>query len=151
MAKSVLAVFLGMIAFVVLVMVLENVGHRLVPPPPEVLAAGTDLQKVQKAIQAAVADGKLTNQHYLVVVLAWAIASFVGGFTTAFLAPSKPLVHAGIIGLLGTLAGIMNLSAFPHPLWVWIIGIMEFMVFAVLGGMLGVRKTTPTTTLPNSP
>lgn len=72
--------------------------------------------------------------------------SIIGGYLTAKLAPSRPMLHAlvlGIIGVIGSLAGaVVAMQMNLGPLWYPILLAVTSIPVALLGGWLAVRKTS---------
>jgi hypothetical protein len=57
-------------------------------------------------------DGTVGSDENLAVALAYrTVFTILGGFVTAWLAPSRPLRHAIILGVIGTVAGLIGVIA----------------------------------------
>lgn len=74
------------------------------------------------------------------VVTAWAIAALAGGWVATRTATRAKLSHAIIFGTLFLAATITILLHLPHPLWMWVTGIVVILPAAYLGGRLGLPR-----------
>jgi hypothetical protein len=73
---------------------------------------------------------------FVSVLVSWALGAFAGGWVAARLAPSKKIVFGLVIGAFGLVAAIFNMLMIPHPAWVWVVGLAEFIPAAYLGARL---------------
>jgi hypothetical protein len=127
-ARSVLAVFLGMISSFFLILAIEVLGGLAFPPPP-----GLDSPNAETA---AAAWKLIAPGMFAIVLVAWAVGTFIGAGIAARIAPRWKVGHGMIIGVLLLLASINQMGMFPHPLWVWVVGVAEFLPVAYLGAKL---------------
>lgn len=76
------------------------------------------------------------------VIIYRTIFNLTGTYTAAKLAPSKPMKHAIILGIIGTLVGIIGTIAMWHipPHWYPISLVILTMPAAWLGGKLATKK-----------
>jgi len=111
---------------------MQSLGHFIYPPP-----ADLDLKnpEAMKNLIASAPVGAL-----LLVVLAYAVGSFGGGWLAARLAPKSHILHGMIVGGLLMAAGIMNLLMLPHPLWFWIVSVAVYLPAAYAGARLSQRR-----------
>ena len=132
MGKSILAVFLGFVLGIVLIVVVEALGHFVYPPP-----ANLDITNPEevKNLMANAPVGAL-----LFVVLAYAVGSFGGGGLAARLVQKSHILHAMIVGGLLMVAGIMNMFMIPHPFWFWIISVAVYLPAAYAGARFAHRR-----------
>jgi len=128
MLRNVLAVVAGIVAGGVVVFGVETMAHSVYPPPE-----GFD--PTTPAGMAAIM-GKAPVGALLLVLLAYAAGACVGGFVAAKLASSGSQSKAMIVGIVLLLAGISNLLAIPHPVWMAIGTLIVFLPAAWLGGRL---------------
>ena len=139
--RSILAVFAGGAAATIIMLLIQNVGINLFPPPADLLP---DLSSPDKAVKEA-AYRKLIlmapTGALLCVLFSYLTGTLTAGWITARLAPRRPLMHAAMIGacLLG--GGVLNFSLLPHPTWMVVIGVAIFMPAALLGGWLASRHS----------
>ncbi len=102
--KSIGAVLAGFLAVVVLSVVTDLVLEKLgiFPPPSEM--------------------GLFVTWMLALAFIYRSVYAVVGGFITAKLAPTRPMFHVNILGILGTIGGIAgvfagwNLSAHWYPI-----------------------------------
>lgn len=109
MLRKVSAVLLGVVVSVVVVMLVEMLGHRIYPPPP-----GLDFKDPAQLQQYT---SNLPLGALLFVLLSWLAGTLLGGLTACYVAGEKPLVFASIIGTVMLAATIANLVIIPHPTW----------------------------------
>lgn len=127
--KSVLAVLAAVIVAFIVIFVVQNISSAMYSLPEGV---GMDDREALARAMAALPIGA-----FLLVLLSYALGSFIGGWMAARHAPSSPLAHAIAVGVLLTAAGLMNLMAFRHPTWFVVLNVPEFVFFAWLGGLAG--------------
>jgi hypothetical protein len=128
MGRSILAVVLGVILSVAILIAIEGLNSLFYPLPE-----GFDSSNPE-ALREYVAS--LPAPAFVTVVVGWFLGTFVGSSLAARLARRKPAVHAVIVGAILTGAGVLNLRAFPHPLWVWVAGLAAFLGASVLAARL---------------
>jgi hypothetical protein len=119
-------------------MLVESInGHVLYPELGKAAEGMTD----REAIRALMASAPVGA--FLVVLMGWALGSFVGGVVTAWIARTAPQGHALALGVLLTLAGVANNLMLPPPAWFWIVSVLVFLPAACLGAQLAPRRTEP--------
>lgn len=129
MLRKISAVVLGAVTAVVLIIVIEALGHAIYPPP-----ADLDVTNFE-ALQAYVMNAP--PAALLFVMAAWIIATLVGGLLACFIAAETPLVYAAIIGGLVLLGTIINLLSIPHPLWFSITSVLAIIATVFITSRLG--------------
>ncbi|KGQ19625.1 hypothetical protein LF41_2563 [Lysobacter dokdonensis DS-58] len=141
MGKSILQLVLGILAGLVVMYVLisgiEFVSHQMYPPPP-----GLDPKNMEHlgAIMAAAPVGAM-----VMLVVAWAVGAFAGGWTAAKISRAWPRTAAIVVAVFVLLGVIgMILIAPGHPKWVAALGI----VLPVPLALLGARFARPRVVLP---
>jgi hypothetical protein len=124
--RSVLAVLAGIAVFLVTAIVVEGVSAWLFPPPP-----GLDLSKPEdmKTLMETIPLGAK-----LIVMAGWVAARLAG---------RSPLRHAGAIGVLGVVGAVATMLMIPHPLWMWVVGLIAFPAAAYLAGLVAGRQPAP--------
>lgn len=125
MGRKIAAFFAGLISGIIMIAIIESVGHLIFPLP-----AGIDPQNMENL---AVNMDKIPLGAKLFVLLAWAAGSFTGALIAALISKESKLPIGLGIGTLLMLFGIFNMIMLPHPLWFWIIGILIFLPSAWLG------------------
>ena len=130
--KLIAAVFVGLMIGVIVIFIIETLGHSLYPPPPGIDLTNSDAMAeiIQQAPVGAL----------LFVILAYAIGSFVGGAVTHLIGRFPKQIDALITGLILLIFGAYNLINIPHPLWMVILGLLCFLPSAYFGGWVVRRK-----------
>lgn len=121
------SVVLGIVEGAIVVMIMESVGHSIIPMP-----ADFDPQDLSTLTREMITPARIW-----LVVAAWAIGTFCGAILTSMLAPTKPMLLCMIVGLFFFGAGLFNLIMIPSPIWFWCVGLSVFFPAAWLGGKLG--------------
>ncbi len=73
---------------------------------------------------------------FLLILVAHAGGSFVGGAVAALIARQAQLMLGGIVGIVFLLAGIMNAVSIPAPLWFVIVDLLLYVPAGILGALL---------------
>ncbi len=124
-----LPVLTGLIAFMLLVMVGDQIVHMLYPMP-ETAAAGNKELMVQYLVA-------LPEMAFGVLGLGWALAAFFAGIISARTSPRYWLVNAITTGAIATGFVILNLLLVPfHPTWFNIIMPLITMPLVYMGAKL---------------
>lgn len=123
-----LGVIIGALVAVGVVTVIEAIGHRVYPIPPDV--DFSDLEQL-KAYVVTLPVGAL-----VMVIAGWIIGAFVGGLAGSLLARHRAVLISGIVGALMLCATIVNLVFIPHPVWMAIAAVVGIVVAAWLAGRL---------------
>jgi hypothetical protein len=127
-------IFLGIVAGIIAAGVIafgfESLGHMIYPPP-----AGLDLTNPEhlKAMMESVPLGSK-----IIVVVAWAAASFMGGLIAAWI--GRSMLAAIGVGLVLVGFGVWTMVMIPHPVWMTIAGVIALLVPACLGGWVATRR-----------
>jgi hypothetical protein len=131
-----LAILLGMLAAFLVIVLVQSASGMLYPAP-----AGVNLED-PVALRAFTET--LPVGAFLMVLLSYALAAFVGGLLAGWRAPTAwPMPPAGI-ALLLALASVMNLRAIPHPGWFWAANLVAVIVLPFAGAALTrVRPESP--------
>lgn len=132
MGRSILAVIAGLVLGVVLIAVVEFIGHYVYPPPADLDMTNSE------ALKNLIANAPVGA--LLFVILAWAIGSFGGGWLASRIAQKSHVMLALIVGGILMAAGIMNMLMIPHPLWFWILGIAVYLPAAYAGALMGQKR-----------
>jgi len=121
--KRLIGVVAGIVVGVLIVAAVEAVGHTVFPPPP-----GLNMHDPEqlKSLMAKLPIGAL-----LLVVVGWALGPLGGGFVAAKVAGT--LRAALSVGVLLTLAGVWTMVEIPHPIWMWVLGVLIPVPMAAVG------------------
>jgi len=118
MLRSVLGVVVALLVAMLVVVMVESVGHVLYPAPQ-----GVDLED-PAAVAMMVAE--LPVGALFFVALAWGIGAFIGGWVAARIAGRAPMLHAGIVSGFLAAGAITTMTMVPHPGWFWVAGLGIF-------------------------
>jgi len=133
--RYVLAVIGGIIAAVVIIFIVEAASYMFFPPPK-----GIDMENPED-VKRLIASAPVGSM--IMVVVGWAIGAFVGGLVASVISVRHKSAMALTVGLLLMISGIINLYMFPHPLWMWIIGLAVNIPFAYFGFKFADRNYVP--------
>lgn len=125
--RKILSVLCGIVLGMLVIGLIESLGHRLFPVPQEI--SQTYENQDTEALLAQISPKML-----LFVLLAYISGSFVGGFITVWIGRSKEL--SLITGLVLTLGGAITVFMIPHPLWFILLSLAVYIPFSMLGGWL---------------
>jgi hypothetical protein len=125
-ARSIGAVFAGMVAALVVVLGVETIGLQVFPQPP-----GMDALNPESVRQ------HLSEIHvgsFVTVIIAWALAAFAGPFVARRIAGAATWPPLVVIALFALMCAY-NLIAVPSPRWM----IPAAVVFVGAGALMGLR------------
>ncbi|HEY2981376.1 MAG TPA: hypothetical protein VGJ22_09370 [Anaerolineales bacterium] len=130
--RSIFAVVAGLILAVITLSLFEFGSSLLFPLPPGVDPSDpADLRAIISQIPVTA---------YIIILIGWAVAAFVGAWLAGRLAGRAPLLHGITEAVLLLIAGITNLLALPHPIWVWVLGIAAFIGFGYAGARAAAKR-----------
>jgi len=126
--KKILPVVAGVIAGGITVFIVESIGH-LIWPPPE----GIDITDPEGLAQLmdVIPIGAL-----VFVVIAWIAGAIAGGFVAGKMAKDPSYLPGIITGAVLMVFGVMTMVSVPHPIWMWIFGIVAPVPSAWYGSKL---------------
>lgn len=127
--RSAIAVSAGVFLGGVAIFGIEAMGRILIPQG----GAGVPVAGANPAMPA------WTLGTALSVLLAYALGPTIGAWFAARMAPSRPLVHAGLVGGVFLFGGVTNFVRFPHPGWFVAISLLCFAAAPFLGTKLAGR------------
>jgi ABC-type Na+ efflux pump permease subunit len=131
MVRNILSIILGLLASFIIIIILESAGHIIHPPPPGLDTK--DLEAVKTYVSTA------PPIVFVLVILAYALGSFIGGVTASAVASNNKMAKAITVGGILMGLGAYNLFMIPHPVWTVIISLVVFIPFSYLGGYLGIK------------
>jgi hypothetical protein len=129
--RSVLAVIVGLVVASVIITAFEIVNSQVYPLPPGV--DPTD----QEALRAVAKD--IPTGAFVLVIAGWAAGALAGAWSAGRIAGRSPLVHGLVVAVLLLTFGVINMLLIPHPLWVWLVGIVAFLGCGYAGARLATR------------
>ena len=137
MGRTILGMLVGLLTMWLTVAALEFLGHAMFPPP-----AGLDPQNPEhlQMIFAAAPVGA-----FVMLVVAWAGGSFVGGWVAARIA--RHARAAAVAVALFVMAGVAGMIVIvpEHPTWVAALGFLLPIPVALIAARFAARreKTLP--------
>ncbi|MBL7884424.1 MAG: hypothetical protein JNL69_10180 [Bacteroidia bacterium] len=131
MLRNILSIVIGTILGIIVIQIIQILGHLINPPP-----ADLDITNVE-AINAYIASAPAIV--FVLVIVSYAIGSFVGAFTSIFVSKEKHMSHAINIGGILMGLGAINLFTIPHPIWMIIVSLLVFLPSAYLGARVGIK------------
>ena len=108
-----------------------------------VLAIGTNMLLARVAPELFPESGIVTHTGALLLALAYvAVYATAGCYLAARLAPSRPMLHALVLGVLGLVFNVFGVVATwgQVPAWYAVAGLVLTMPYAWLGGRLRERE-----------
>lgn len=140
-----LAVIVGWFVAILTVAVIERLGHIIYPVPVNL--------DVQNAEQMNSYIAQLPAGALLFVLLAWFIATFVGGVLSCYIAKGRSMLMAFFIGFLIFTGALTSLMVIEHPWWFSILALIGIPVIVAYTGKFGqqfeqqsVHKSNPSET-----
>lgn len=115
--RSLLATVIGVIIGIVVIALVEGLGHLAFPPPPGLDPSDPDLV-------ASLPPGAL-----YAVLAAWFIGTLAGAATA--IAIARRVVPGWSVGLVIAALGLWTTQMFPHPPWM-VVAAMVLPLLAVL-------------------
>lgn len=135
MGRTILAVLAGLATMIAIITVVELLGAQLFPPP-----AGVDMRDPELF---ATAITQMPMAALAIVVVAWVLGAFAGGWVAARISIAHPRVPAVIVALAVVAGVIVMMLTLPHPLWMGLLGIVLPVPAALAGARLARPHATP--------
>lgn len=129
MYRNILAVIAGIVIATLVSTGIETINDQLHPFPPEL--DPTNHYELSEYLKHRPAPA------LVVVLIGWAIGSFLGGFTARLITRKPNPAPAYITGLFLMSAGVVTLFLYPYPTWYIISGLLVFIPLTLLGYHLG--------------
>ncbi|WP_223605499.1 hypothetical protein [Chryseobacterium sp. OSA05B] len=131
MLRRILAVPAGLIAGIISITIVEKIGHQVYPPPA---AAGSgDMTAMKEYVATA------PFMALFFVIIGYALAAFVSGFTASKVAKNGKHTSAAVCGVIFLFITIYMMFSLPTPVWFWVLGIVVWgLVF--VGSQLALKK-----------
>ncbi len=132
MIRKYLSIFVGIVSGVIVLFLIELIGHLIFRPPNNI--DYTDIEALKQHTKNAPVF------IFIMLIIAYSIGSFIGGFIAGLLSKEKKTDNAVTVGgiLLGF--GTYSLFSLPHPTWVIICSLLVFIPFSWIGGKTAERK-----------
>jgi hypothetical protein len=133
MIRSFVAVLAALVAAVIVITVVQSIGHFVYPPPPDIDAT------TPEGLAAIIAQAPLPA--LLFVVLAYVCGALTGGAVAARTGVGPPTARATVVGAVLTFAGLLNVLILAHPLWLAGLVVGVHLPFAWLGARLAANRS----------
>lgn len=130
MIKNVLYVLSGVMIGGAVIYLVESIGHKIYTLPENF--DWTDPEVIESHIAS------LPIGAFVVVLLAYILGSFAGGFMAAVYKNSG-LPNVIAVGIVLLLLGLLNMLMIQHPTWFLVVSLMIYVPSAYLGGRLGLK------------
>lgn len=125
MVRKILAFVAGIVVFGALTAAIQIVNMLIFGMPDQKAMSDPEAMKAYIA--------SLPTGAFIGLLLSYAAGSYVAGFIMRKISKWDSLILAALLGLMGTVAWIVNLGQYPHPLWVAALGFLCFIPFTLLG------------------
>lgn len=135
MGRTLLGVLAGLATMFVVIMLVELLGAQVFPPPD-----GVDMRDPQ-VLASAMAQMPLGA--LAMVVVAWVLGAFAGGWVAARVSVAHPRAAAAIVALAVVAGVVLMVLSFPHPLWMTVLGLVLPVPAALAGARLARPRATP--------
>lgn len=129
--KYILPVIAGAIGGMIFISCGEWGMHMLYPMPP-----GSDSSRAASLDTYMMG---LPTQAFVILIVNYIICSFLAGAIATIVARRISSMPAVAVGIVLTLAGLINAIHMPQPLWVSIAGVLVYLPSAYLGYVI-IRK-----------
>ncbi len=130
--RNILGVVFGFVVGSIVNMFVLRVGQTLVPLPEGV--DNSDMEKLAASMHL------FGPQHFVVPFLAHALGTFVGAGLTAFVAATRKLPLALLVGALFLAGGVAAALLLPAPAWFIAADlVLAYLPVAWLAGRMGAR------------
>lgn len=134
--KYILPVVVGCIVGITLITMGEMALHHVYSLP-----AGIDM-KNKEVLAAAIRQ--MPTSAFIALLANYAFASFGGGLVATLIAGRTSPRAAIIVGLVLTIAGMINAFTVPNPIWFTIANVLVYIPFAYLGFLIVRQKEVST-------
>jgi hypothetical protein len=129
MTRNVFAVVFGVVTAVILIMIVETLGHSVYPPASTI--DFKDMQAMEEYVDT------LPIGALLFVMMAWETGTIGGGLVACFIARNRAMVYASIVGGMVLFGTVFTLTTIPHPLWFSITSVIGIAVATWITGIIG--------------
>ncbi len=139
MGRTILGVIAGLATMFVVIMAIEALGHTLHPPPAGLNPMlAEDMANIMMAMPAAAKA---------IVLVAWVVGAFSGGWVAAKIARQHPRIAAVIVAAV-VMSGVigMILQMPGHPLWMSGLGLL----LPIPAALLAAKLAQPRMIMPTS-
>lgn len=135
MGRTILGVVAGLATMIAIISVVELLGAQLFPPP-----AGVDMRDPE-AFATAITE--MPMAALAIVVVAWVLGAFAGGWVAARIASAHPRAAAVVVALAVVAGVVLMMLTLPHPMWMALLGVVLPVPAALAGARLARPRATP--------
>lgn len=132
MLRDIAATVAGLAVAFGVIMGVQMIGHAIWPPPADL--DWNDTEVIQTYVS------QLPFLALLVPIVSYFLGALGGPLIASGIGTARPLVFAGVIGLVLLAATVANLIQIPHPYWFSALAIAAVLVGAWLAMQLSNRK-----------
>ncbi len=143
MGRTILGVIAGLATMFIVIMAIEAAGHAIYPPP-----AGLDPMLAENMAKIMLA---MPDAAKAIVVVAWVVGAFAGGWVAAKIARQHPRIAAVLVAAM-VMAGVigMILQMPGHPLWMSGLGLLLPIPAALFGAKVARHRVVLPSVSPTS-
>ncbi len=132
MLRSIGAGVVGLVTAILLVWLIELIGHAVYPPPVDI--DFSDPEAVRTYIAA------LPVAAVLFVGVAWVIGTFVGISVACRIGRARPVIYVVLVGGFVLAGAITMLIIIPHPWWFSVVSLPAIIAAAYAASRLAPRS-----------
>ena len=135
MLRSIGAGVVGLVTAILLVWLIELIGHAVYPPPVDIDFSDPEAVRAYTAALPVAA--------VLFVGVSWVIGTFVGVSVACRIGRAKPVIYAVLVGGFVLAGAITMLIIIPHPLWFSVVSLPAIIAAAYAAMRLAARSIRP--------
>jgi len=125
MARKILAFFVGLVTFLILYTVVSGVSIAIHGTP--------DMEKLNDPQYMAQYISTLPTTAFIMLAAAYMLGSLGAGFVMQKISRWDSLILPLTVGVIGTVLWAYNAFAYPHPVWMTVLGFFCFIPFTIAG------------------
>jgi hypothetical protein len=126
----VLAIVASLATMLVVVMVMDTLGHKIYPPPEGMTV--NDKEMISNYLKTA------PIQAILIIPIGWILGAFAGAFVGGTICKQKKRIIFFIVAIFTLLASLSQLLMIQHPWYFWVL-----VAFIFPGALLGSKLVKP--------
>lgn len=132
MLRSIGAGVAGLVIAILLVWLIELIGHAVYPPPVDIDFSDPEAVRTYIAVLPVAA--------VLFVGVAWVIGAFVGISVACRIGSARPVIYAVLVGGFVLAGAITMLIIIPHPWWFTVVSLPAIIAAAYAAMRLAPRS-----------
>jgi hypothetical protein len=129
--RTVAAVLAGLVTALVVMTLVESVGHAMFPPPAE-------LDPMTPEGMAAIV-AQMPPAALLALLIAGLCGAVAGGIAATRVAGGERITEALVVGTVLTIGTLINVMTIPHPVWMGAASVAVQLPASWLGARLVAR------------